>query len=522
MKIVGSLDKNIVRRFMRRYRNRLRYCYAKQLQSNPTLRGTVLARFVIARNGSVSASSAKGVDHKVSTCVARSIRRLKFPRPKTGIVMVRIPMLFTPAGSPGRIRAVKRVPPSPVSGLSSKQIRDVISRNGPRFRACYDAELPQRPSLAGMVRVRFTIGRNGRVTVKSVSGLTANVTRCIRGVLASLRFPRSSTVSKVTYPFVFSNPKPKPKQEDPAQLSRKLAELRWGRCKLAPTVSIKPRLPAVRDCYAKALKRNPKLAGRGQIRFYSTYAGRVPAASYSGIGDRALASCIEATVRNNKRDTDKSLEAMRCELTFTNGVTPAKAAPGETLLVLPSQVIANGREVVAVAQLVQRTPEQIEQLLQQTLGPAPRAVRRARAVHLQVDHTVDTRAVGLLIRGLQTLGYKEIYFHERKGKTWNLVSDYQPPTPKVCLVENEAIELQLSVGEATMKGHDFRTVYKRPNAEDLTGAIAELIKARKKLPNRGLVTIRVGVGHPYRVLTRLIRAAAASGFTEPLVIVEHK
>jgi hypothetical protein len=61
---------------------RFRGCYATALQKNPALTGRVVARFVIAQNGSVSGSQrldADLPDAAVTACVVSAFRSLSFP-----------------------------------------------------------------------------------------------------------------------------------------------------------------------------------------------------------------------------------------------------------------------------------------------------------------------------------------------------------------------------------------------------------------------------------------------------------
>ena len=47
----GDLDKNIIRRYIRRKLPQIRYCYEKQLLVKPNIQGTVVTQFQISPNG---------------------------------------------------------------------------------------------------------------------------------------------------------------------------------------------------------------------------------------------------------------------------------------------------------------------------------------------------------------------------------------------------------------------------------------------------------------------------------------
>jgi pSer/pThr/pTyr-binding forkhead associated (FHA) protein len=91
----GDLDKNIIRRYIRRKLPQIKYCYEKQLLVNQGLSGTVVSEFNIMPDGSVKGSKASGVNDTVSSCVAGVIGTIQFPKPKgAGLVKVRYPFTF--------------------------------------------------------------------------------------------------------------------------------------------------------------------------------------------------------------------------------------------------------------------------------------------------------------------------------------------------------------------------------------------------------------------------------------------
>ena len=99
----GSLDKDIIRRIVRRHLNEVKYCYDQALARNPKLDGRMVAQFTIAGSGQVLASvvqsSTLGAP-AVEMCVANAIRRWQFPAPeKGGLAIVSYPFSFAPAGN---------------------------------------------------------------------------------------------------------------------------------------------------------------------------------------------------------------------------------------------------------------------------------------------------------------------------------------------------------------------------------------------------------------------------------------
>jgi TonB family protein len=98
----GTLDKEIIRRIVRRHLNEVRYCYEQALPRHPTLSGRAVVQFTIAKDGQVLASvlqsSTLGVA-SVESCVVSAVKRWAFPAPERGgLTMVSYPFQFTPSG----------------------------------------------------------------------------------------------------------------------------------------------------------------------------------------------------------------------------------------------------------------------------------------------------------------------------------------------------------------------------------------------------------------------------------------
>jgi TonB family protein len=97
--VTGSLDKDIIRRIVRAHLNEVRHCYNKGLTKDPGLAGTVTIGFTIDPSGNVSTASVKDdtvPDEDVGKCVAKAVKRWKFPKPLGGgMVVVRYPFTFS-------------------------------------------------------------------------------------------------------------------------------------------------------------------------------------------------------------------------------------------------------------------------------------------------------------------------------------------------------------------------------------------------------------------------------------------
>jgi len=199
--VEGDLDKAIIRRYIKRNIPKVQYCYEKQLLANDTLEGTVTTRFVIDENGSVASASAEGVDKEVASCIARVMKDIQFPKPKSGgIVRVTYPFTFrradrTPSPPP------RVTPPSSGSavatGSGSPPPRRVVLRFASRGEvdagayatgtanplvlqqtAIADCLRDATPYGSGVVDLTYDVA--GKVTDATVDGIAdAKVATCI-------------------------------------------------------------------------------------------------------------------------------------------------------------------------------------------------------------------------------------------------------------------------------------------------------------------------------------------------------
>lgn len=100
--IVGSLDKEIIRRVVREHMAQIKYCYERELTRSPGLYGKIIMKWVINGNGSVSRATVASTTMKnkqVEGCIASKIRTWRFPKPKGGgIVIVNYPFVFKQSG----------------------------------------------------------------------------------------------------------------------------------------------------------------------------------------------------------------------------------------------------------------------------------------------------------------------------------------------------------------------------------------------------------------------------------------
>jgi len=100
--ILGSLDKEIIRRVIRENIAQIKYCYERELTRTPGLAGKVQVKFVIGAQGNVQSAvvAESSMNNKsAEACMTGKVRQWLFPKPKGGgIVIVTYPFIFKQGG----------------------------------------------------------------------------------------------------------------------------------------------------------------------------------------------------------------------------------------------------------------------------------------------------------------------------------------------------------------------------------------------------------------------------------------
>jgi hypothetical protein len=98
--VIGTLDKEIIRRVVRRHLNEVRYCYEQALVVHPSLSGRLVVQFTIAPTGRVLVSMLQSSTlslPSVEACVVQAVKRWEFPQPERGgLARVSYPFQLTP------------------------------------------------------------------------------------------------------------------------------------------------------------------------------------------------------------------------------------------------------------------------------------------------------------------------------------------------------------------------------------------------------------------------------------------
>jgi hypothetical protein len=158
----GGLEKEMVRRIIRRHINEVRFCYEQRAGAKPHLAGELIVRFAVGPSGAVMTSalgrSTLG-DAPTETCVVEAVKRWEFPRPAGGGAVVWYPFLF---GSPGDEE--RTFSPSPRVAAGDPAVGEalaILAETGPLdarlARVASQLDLPATSDAEGLA---WTIDRN--------------------------------------------------------------------------------------------------------------------------------------------------------------------------------------------------------------------------------------------------------------------------------------------------------------------------------------------------------------------------
>lgn len=91
-------DRGNISRVVGGKRNAIQYCFEKELQTNPTLGGKIVAQWRVGLDGAVMSASIASTtmnNRSVEGCIARVIQRLRFEKPNGGICIIEYPFVFS-------------------------------------------------------------------------------------------------------------------------------------------------------------------------------------------------------------------------------------------------------------------------------------------------------------------------------------------------------------------------------------------------------------------------------------------
>jgi len=96
--VMGALERSVIDAYIRMNLAKVRWCYEKELAKTPNIFGRIKINFTITKTGAVRKSKVLRTtmgNAAVEKCVARQIKKIRFPKPKGGgIVVVNYPFVF--------------------------------------------------------------------------------------------------------------------------------------------------------------------------------------------------------------------------------------------------------------------------------------------------------------------------------------------------------------------------------------------------------------------------------------------
>jgi len=105
--VMGSVDKELIRRVIQEHAAQIRYCYEQRLAINPRLSGKVSIKWIINADGSASGAvivhdsgSTTLDDVEVHDCMMKRIQSWQFPKPKGGgMAVITYPWILRASGA---------------------------------------------------------------------------------------------------------------------------------------------------------------------------------------------------------------------------------------------------------------------------------------------------------------------------------------------------------------------------------------------------------------------------------------
>lgn len=98
--VSGFLTREQIERVVRRHSRGIRFCYERELQSDPSLGGRISVNWTIGLDGRVNAQSVVENtmgNRSVESCILREVSRMRFDEPDGGMVNVTYPFTFRSA-----------------------------------------------------------------------------------------------------------------------------------------------------------------------------------------------------------------------------------------------------------------------------------------------------------------------------------------------------------------------------------------------------------------------------------------
>ncbi len=158
VEVRGSLDKELIRRIVRRHMNEVKFCQERELMRGHAGNGRVVLQFTIGPEGRVLASTIQSStvgNPQVDACLAAAVRRWDFPKPRGGIVVVSYPLI---------LKSKINNPPSPevemanAVAISTPEVTVLVGIVSHRPKGCSAASMQPLDERRQLWKERLTGG----------------------------------------------------------------------------------------------------------------------------------------------------------------------------------------------------------------------------------------------------------------------------------------------------------------------------------------------------------------------------
>lgn len=185
--VTAGLERDMVRRILRRSGGRLEDCLGQPLAPSPGAGSVASVRYAISARGQPKGVVVDGVaDQKLTRCLRSALADLAYPRPTTSSVEVTLELKLFPGGRPVPDAGL----PADVAPWLRDQATPVLSAAAPGLQGCLREARRRVPPLAGTLLTSVRVGDTGAVQAHAVGGVgDSGLEQCAGAVLGKLALP---------------------------------------------------------------------------------------------------------------------------------------------------------------------------------------------------------------------------------------------------------------------------------------------------------------------------------------------
>lgn len=185
--VSAGLERDMVRRILRRAGARLEDCLRQPLATSPDTGSLASVRYAIGASGQAKGVVVEGVaDQKLTRCLSGALADLAYPRPSTSSVEVTLELKLFPTGRPRPDAGL----PVDVAPWLRDQATPVLGAAAPGLAGCLREARRRVPGLAGTLLTSVLVGDTGAVQQQAVGGVgDSGLEECAGAVLGKLALP---------------------------------------------------------------------------------------------------------------------------------------------------------------------------------------------------------------------------------------------------------------------------------------------------------------------------------------------